>query len=64
MIKEQFMNEIREKIKKTIEKSDQSQNKIAQAVGIDPGNLSRFLHGKDCISDKKLTKLMQYLKIY
>lgn len=64
MIIERIRKQARTNIQKAIKESKESQNEIAKKNGIHKSNLSAYLSGKNCISDKKLTALMRYFKIY
>lgn len=47
-------------LRELIAKSDESRNAIAEATGIDRGNLSRFMNGKGGLSIEAIDALMDY----
>jgi len=63
MIKERFLKQIRDNIKKAVKESEETQNEIARQNNIQKGNLSRYLSGENVLSDKVLTRLAFYLKV-
>lgn len=52
-----------EKIKEAIQARGITINSVATSAGIDPGNLSRFLSGKQSMSSGKLENIFRVLNI-
>ena len=54
---------LRKRIQIGLKKIEVSQNKIARVCGIDKGNFSKYLHGRCCVSPKKLSRIKYILHI-
>ena len=52
-----------DQLRRAVAESDESQLAIATALGIDQGNLNRFVRGERSISLETAAKLCEYLKL-
>jgi transcriptional regulator with XRE-family HTH domain len=52
-----------DQLRRAIAESGESQNAIAEAIGIDQGNLNRFVNGERGVSMETFAELCEYLRL-